>query len=198
MVIFGHKILGFAAVSLVATLSLGACTTVEGTNALTDIGTFEREVATSTLQGLGMVPRTSKETLKTQRAPLVLPKDKTALPPPQEEKLAALLPEDSDKVQIDASNLTEEELSRLRNARVVDLNTVSGRPLTDAESRKLTARMTAARLKAKKSNRPLFLPPEDYYTTTSAGQDLICLAENGDLVTLSDPACPPEIRAALQ
>lgn len=194
---FTSRVISFASAAFIAGLGLSACTTVEGTNALTDIATFEREVAINTLQGLGVVPQESKESLKTPRAPLVLPKDGKALPAPQEEKLASLLPEDSDKVQIDASNLTEEELRRLRNARVVDLQTVSGRPLTEAETNKLTARMTAARLKSVKSKRPLYLPPEDYYTITSSGQDLICLAANGDLVKLDDPACPPEIRAAL-
>lgn len=192
-----RKLVGFAAASLLAAISLGACTTVEGTNALTDVATFEREVATSTLQGLGMVPKETKETIKTPRAPLVLPKDNKALPAPASRKLASALPQDSDKVQIDTSNLTEDDLRRLRNARVVDLNTVSGRPLTDVETQKLTARMTADRLKAKKSSRALFLPPEEYYTIV-AGQDLICLADNGDLVPLDDPACPPAIRDALQ
>ncbi|UJQ95875.1 hypothetical protein [Mariluticola halotolerans] len=187
---------GFAAALLFASFALSACTTVEGTNALVDASTFEREVANQTLQGLGMMPKEKKPMIETPRAPLVLPKDKNALPPPTEET-AGLLPEDSDKVQIDASNLTEDELRRLRNARVVDLRSVSGRPLTETESRQLTARMTAARLKAKASSRPLFLPPDEYFTTVG-GQDLVCLAENGDLVTLDDPACPPELRAALQ
>ena len=35
---------GLASLGLVLALALGACTTVEGTNALTDVGTFEREV----------------------------------------------------------------------------------------------------------------------------------------------------------
>ncbi len=192
-----RKIVALGAVSLLATMSLGACTTVEGTNALTDVATFEREVATSTLQGLGMVPKETKPVIKTPRAPLVLPKDNNVLPEPGEVKLASVLPEDSDKVQIDTTNLSEDDLRRLRNARVVDLNTISGRPLTDVETQKLTARMTADRLKAKKSSRPLFLPPEEYYTIVG-GKDLICLAANGDLVQLDDPQCPPEIRAALQ
>lgn len=194
---FTSKVLGIASVALVAGVGLGACTTVEGTNALSDIGTFEREVAINTLEGLGIVPQKTKEPIKTPRAPLVLPKDGQSLPTPQEQKLASLLPEDSDKVQIDASNLTEEEIKRLRNARVVDLTTQSGRPLTEAETRKLTARMTAERIKAGKTKRPLYLPPEHYYTVTTSGQDLVCLAANGDLVKLDDPTCPPEIRAAL-
>lgn len=194
---FTSRVIGFASAAVIAALSLGACTTVEGTNALTDLTTFEREVAINTLQGLGVVPQKTKASLKTPRAPLVLPKDDKSLPPPQEQKLAALLPEDSDKVQIDASNLTQDEIKRLRNARVVDLHTISGRPLTESESIKLTSRMTAARLKSNKAKRPLHLPPEHYYTITSSGQDLICLAANGDLVKLDNPACPPEIRAAL-
>ena len=46
---------------LLLSAGLGACTTVEGTNALTDVGTFEREVATETLKGLGMVPQETKK-----------------------------------------------------------------------------------------------------------------------------------------
>jgi len=187
---------GFAAAVLFASFALSACTTVEGTNALVDPSTFEREVANQTLQGLGMMPKDKKPMIETPRAPLVLPKDESVLPVPTKQT-ADLLPEDSDKVQIDASNLTEDELRRLRNARVVDLRALSGRPLTEAESKQLTARMTAARLKAKTSSRPLFLPPDEYFTTVG-GQDLVCLANNGDLVTLEDPACPPELRAALQ
>lgn len=187
-----------AATGLLAALGLGACTTVEGTNALTDVATFEREVATETLKGLGVVPRESKKPVETPRAPLALPKDQDRLPQPQESRVASL-PEDSDKVQIDASNLSEEDIRRLRNARVMDVRTLSGRPLTDAESRQLRARMERARLEARPGNveKPLYLPPDEYFTTVN-GQDTVCLAENGDLVPLDDPACPPEIKAALQ
>lgn len=197
MSILGFRRTGFVATALFVAFGLGACTTVEGTNALVDAQTFEREVANETLQGLGMLPRKGKPSIKSARAPLVLPKDTASLPSPRKSDTADLLPEDSDKVQIDVTNLTEEDLRRLRNARVVDLRTYAGRPLTEAETKQLTARMTAARLKAKKSSRPLYLPPDDYFTTIS-GQDLICLAANGDLVPLDDSACPPEIRAALQ
>lgn len=196
MSILGFRRTGFVATALFLAFGLGACTTVEGTNALVDAQTFEREVANETLQGLGMLPRKGKPIIKSARAPLVLPKDTASLPAPKKSN-EDLLPEDSDKVQIDATNLTKEDLRRLRNARVVDLRTYAGRPLTEVETRQLTARMTAARLKAKKSSRPLYLPPDDYFTTIG-GQDLICLAANGDLVPLDDPACPPEIRAALQ
>ena len=92
------------------------------------------------------------------------------------------------------TGLTEEELKRLRNARVVDLRTVSGRPLTEDETRQLTARMPAARLKA--GPRPLYLPPEEYFTTVN-GTDLVCAAPDGTLVTLDDKRCPEEIRRAL-
>lgn len=181
---------------LLLAFGLGACTTVEGTNALVDIGTFEREVATETLKGLGVIERENKEVIKTPRAPLVLPKDKSSLPAPTVAK-TDLLPEDSDQVQIDATGLTEEDLTRLRNARVVDLRALSGRPLTEVESRQLTARMKAARIAITQSvARPLYLPPDEYFTTVG-GLELICLAENGDLVPLTDPRCPPAIREAL-
>ncbi len=189
--------LALAASALVLALSLGGCVTVEGTNALVNAETFEREVATETLKGLGVIDRENKEVLKTPRAPLALPKDSSMLPPPTVTS-TALLPEDSDNVQIDASGLTEEDIKRLRNARVVDLRTLSGRPLTEAESRKLIARMQAARIELSQNvARPLYLPADEYFTVFG-DVNLICLAKNGDLVSLKDPRCPPEIRAALQ
>lgn len=177
-------------------LGLAACTTIEGTNALVDVGTFEREVASETLKGLGMLDRKEKAVIKTPRAPLALPANTANLPAPKTAS-ADLLPIDSDKVQIDASGLSEEDIKRLRNARVVDLRTISGRPLTKEESRKLVARMKAARISLSQNiERPLYLPPDEYFTTIG-GVDLICLAENGDLVSLEDPRCPPAIRDAL-
>lgn len=187
--------IGFLSLALLLGLAVSACTTTEGTNAMTDFGTFEREVMTSTLQGLGMIERQEKEQSNTRRAPLVLPKQTATLPPPVAETKTALLPADSSNVQIDTSGLSEEDLKRLRNARVVDLRTLSGRPLTDVEARQLTARMTAAQLKT--GPRPLYLPPEEYFTVVG-GQDMVCLAKNGDLVPLSDKSCPSEIRKALQ
>jgi hypothetical protein len=186
---------GLLSLALLASLGLSACTTTEGTNAMTDFGTFEREVMTSTLVGLGGIPREEKEEPKSARAPLVLPKDTRSLPPPTTTRTADLLPEDSSKVQIDASNLSEADLARLRNAKVVDLRTLSGRPLTDAEAQQLTARMTAAQLKP--GARPLYLPPDEYFSTV-AGTDLICLAKNGDLVPVDSKQCPPEIQKALK
>ena len=179
---------------LIVALALGACTTTEGTNALTDFGTFEREVMTSSLQGLGVIDREEKEETDHRRAPLALPKDNGALPAPREETLVAGLPEDSDRVQIDTSGLSEDDIKRLRNARVVDLRTLSGRPLTDEETRQLTARMTAARLKS--GPRPLYLPPEEYFTNIE-GTDLVCMSKAGVLVPVSHKDCPYEIKEAI-
>lgn len=185
---------GLLVAGLVLSLGLGACTTTEGTNALTDIATFEREVAIETMQGMGMMEREQKNEDLSPRGPLVMPKT-AALPPPQQgSQNAALLPEDSSKVRIDASGLSQDDISRLRNARVVDNYTLDGRPLTEEETRKLTARMTAARRAS--GPRPLYMPPVEYFTTVK-GQDTVCLAQNGDLVPLNDPSCPPEIRRAL-
>ncbi len=179
-----------------AIASLSACVTAEGTNALVDFTTFEREVATETLKGLGMLERENKEVIKTPRAPLALPNDTNVLPTPKAAN-EELLPKDSDKVQIDASGLTEADIKQLRNARVVDLRTLGGRPLTEVESRKLIARMKAARISmSQKIERPLYLPSDEYFVTVG-GVELICLAENGDLVSLKDPRCPPAIRDAL-
>ena len=187
---------GLLSLALLVGLGLSACTTTEGTNAMTDFGTFEREVMTSTLQGFGMIDREEKEETNQRRAPLVMPKTASLpAPAPTERSTVAMLPEDSDNVQIDTSNLSEQDLKRLRNARVVDLRTLSGRPLTDSEAKQLTARMTAAQLKS--GPRPLYLPPDEYFTTVR-GQDMVCLAPNGDLVPLNDKACPDEIRRALK
>jgi hypothetical protein len=177
-------------------LVLAGCTTTEGTNALQDAGTFEREVLTSTLRGVGVLNKQTKPDDETTRAPLVLPRSTASLPAPTQ-GAATQLPPDSSNVQIDTSNLSDADLQRLRNARVVDLRSLGGRPLTDAESAQLTARMTAANMQVTaNANRPLYLPPDEYFSTVG-GQDLVCLAANGSLVKLDDPNCPPEIRAAL-
>jgi hypothetical protein len=191
---------GLAALGLVLALALGACTTVEGTNALTDPGTFEREVLNTTARGVGLIPgETPKEDLTQARAPLALPKSGQALPAPTVEVAAAQLPKDSDSVQIDASNLTEADMQRLRNARVVDLRSVSGRPLTEEETRALTARMRAANMAVTVNNakRPLYMPPDEYFTRVG-NADLVCAAPNGTLVSLKDPQCPEAVRKALQ
>lgn len=194
----GKRIGQFAAISVAGLMfaALGACTTVEGTNAFTDVGTFEREVMTSTLQGVGIIPQDNKPELESPRAPLVLPADSDSLPPPTESRVAEL-PEDSDTVQIDAAGISEADLQRLRNARVVDMRSVSGRPLSEEETRQLQSRMQAGGISTRQGDRPLYLPPDEYFTTVN-NQDTVCLAANGDLVPLNDPACPPEIRAALQ
>lgn len=180
---------------LMAMLSVSACTTTEGTSAMTDFGTFEREVMTSTLEGVGIIDRKKKEETNQRRAPLVLPKDASTLPPPRDEVQVAALPEDSDSVRIDTTGLTDEDLKRLRNARVVDLHTLSGRPLTEAETRQLTARMTAARLPGAAS-RPLYMPPEEYFTHVE-GQELVCMTKKGDLVPVNHKDCPYEIKEAI-
>lgn len=177
--------------------ALAACTTVEGTNALTDFGTFEREVMTSTVQGLGLVPQAADKEDPNARAPLVLPRDTSALPPPTQ-SAAAQLPADNANPRIDTAGLSAADIQRLRNARVVDLNTYSGRPLTEAEAKALTARMTAAGVNVSTSNqRPLYLPPERYFTVVG-GRDMVCQAPGGQLVPLDDPRCPEEIRRALR
>lgn len=186
---------GLISAALLLGLAVSACTTTEGTSAVSDFGTFEREVMTSTLQGLGMIDRQEKEESNQRRAPLVLPKETASLPAPEAETEAAMLPEDSNNVQIDTAGLTEEDIKRLRNARVVDLRTLAGRPLTDVEAKQLTAQMTAAQIKG--GPRPLYLPPEEYFTVVG-GKDMVCLAKNGDLVPLNDKACPEEIRKALK
>src|SRR5690606_30439862 len=131
-----------------------------------DAGTFEREVMTSTLQGLSMVPKGQKSETLEARGPLVLPKPGSGAPAPRTESKVAMLPVDSNKVQIDASSLSEADMQRLRNARVVDLRSLSGRPLTDVEARQLTARMNAANMATSgNTKKPLYIPPDEYFTS---------------------------------
>jgi hypothetical protein len=189
----GRRLAALAAILLVS-LGLSACTTTEGTNAFTDVGTFEREVLNTTAAGVGLIPKTVKPDPTNTRGPLVLPKDGAPLPAPTTDTVTAQLPVDSDKSQIDTTGLSQEDISRLRRSRVVDVNTPDGRPLTDEEIQKLTSRMKAVSLKQKRS---IFVPPEQYFEMTGNKEDLVCLAKNGDLVPVNDPSCPLEIRKAL-
>ena len=54
-----RRTVSVTAILLVAA-GLSACTTTEGTNAFTDIATFEREVMTSTARGVGLIPKEEK------------------------------------------------------------------------------------------------------------------------------------------
>jgi hypothetical protein len=182
-----------AAILLVA-VGLSACTTTEGTNAFTDFGTFEREVMTSTAQGVGLVPQEVKPDPTNMRGPLVLPKGGQALPAPTEDTAVAMLPEDSAAVKVDTTGLTEADLARAKRTKVVSLQTPDGRPLTQAELKALTSRMKEFRLSKQRS---IFTPPEQYFSVSSNQQDLVCLAASGELVSVNDPECPPEIRTAL-
>ena len=190
----GQRALGLAIVLLTG-VGLSACTTTEGTNAFTDIGTFEREVMNPTAAGLGIIPTPEAKPDPTNaRAPLVMPKKGEALPAPTEDVATTMLPEDSNDVKVDVAGLSEADLLRAKRTKVVDINTPDGRPLTAAELKQLTARMKDFRLTSKRS---IYTPPEEYFTVTANQVDLVCLARNGDLVSVNDPACPPEIRAAL-
>lgn len=186
--------------SLGIALTLAACTTVEGTNALTDFGTFEREVMTTTARGVGLLPgETPKEDLTNARAPLVLPASGQALPAPQVAAAAAQLPTNSDTVRVDTTNLTEADLTRLRNAKVVDLRSVAGRPLTEQETRTLVARMQAANrdVSTRNGKRPLYMPPDEYFTRVGSA-DLVCATPGGELVSINDPKCPESVRKAIR
>jgi hypothetical protein len=189
----GRRTVSVAAILLVAA-GLSACTTTEGTNAFTDFGTFEREVMTSTAQGVGLVPKEEKPDPTNPRGPLVLPKSGQALPAPTEGTAVAMLPEDSNTVKVDTTGLSEADLLRAKRTKVVSLQTPDGRPLTASELRALTARMKEYRISRERS---IFTPPEEYFSVSSNQQDLVCLAANGELVSVNDPACPPEIRKAL-
>jgi hypothetical protein len=189
----GRRSASLAAILLIAG-GLAACTTTEGTNAFTDVATFEREVMTSTAQGLGLVPQDVKPDPTNPRGPLVLPKSGQALPAPKEDTAVAMLPEDSSTVKVDTSGLSEADLARAKRTKVVTLSTPDGRPLTQAEIKALTARMKEYRISKERS---IYTPPEQYFSVNANQQDLVCLAADGDLVSVNDPACPPEIRKAL-
>lgn len=195
--VFGMSRVTLAAAAVLLTMALGACTTEEGTNAFENPATFERSVMTSTMQGLDLIPQDEKPVTGDQRAPLVMPKQTAVLPPPTTGN-SGLLPEDSSKVKLNTAGLSDADIRRLRDARVVDLRSLNGRQLTDNEQRQLIARLGAANLSAQSSaaDRPLILPPPQYFTTYK-GKNLICLAANGELVALNDPACPEKIRKAL-
>ncbi|WP_046144401.1 hypothetical protein [Devosia soli] len=189
---------GLAGLALAATLALGACTTVEGTNALTDVGTFEREVLNTTARGVGLIPgEAAKEEPTQARAPLVLPRD-GSLPAPTTQVVSAQLPVNSNTVQVDTSKLSEADLARLRSAKVVDLRSLSGRPLTAEEARALTARMSAAGMQVTAATgRPLYLPPDEYFTRVGDA-NLICRTPAGEFVPLNDQRCPEQVRKALR
>jgi hypothetical protein len=172
---------------------------MEGTNAMTDFGTFEREVLNETARGVGLVPGNApKEDLTSARAPLVLPRDTSSLPVPTTQVAAAQLPANSDTVQIDTTGLSAADIETMRKARVVDMRTLGGRPLTEAEARQLTAQMQQANMPVSANNqRPLYLPPAEYFTRVGDAQ-LVCRAASGELVSLRDERCPADVRRALQ
>jgi len=183
-----------AALLLVAT-GLAACTTTEGTNAFTDIGTFEREVLDPTAQGIGLIPKTVKPDPTNPRGPLVMPKSTAVLPPPTTDTTTvAALPVDASQPKIDTAGLNNTDIEKLRHVRVVSLDTPDGRPLTADELKKLTGKMKAFQLQQKRS---IFVPPEQYFTVAAGQQNLVCLSTKGDLVPVSDPTCPDSIKKAL-
>ncbi len=128
-----------------------------------------------------------------------MPKSTAQLPAPSSDGTAvASLPADSNNPEINTNGLTQADLNHLRDARVIDLSSLSGRPLTDVERRQLTARMQAANMQVSSTNsRPLTLPPVSYYSDYK-GKDLVCLAKDGTLVSLSDAKCPDDIKKAMQ
>src|SRR3569833_2990594 len=116
----GRRAAVSAAIKLVALLSplllpaLAGCTTAEGTNAFATPATFEREVMTSTLQGLDIIPQTEKKPDDETRAPLVMPKQTAQLPTPTKAGAASSLPADSNNPQINTAGLSQADLDKLR------------------------------------------------------------------------------------
>jgi hypothetical protein len=128
----------------------------------------------------------------------VLPKQTAELPPPTSNNpVAAALPADSIDPKISTAGLTQADLARLRDARVIDLTSLNGRPLTDKERHQLAAQIAAADVAANPDSRPLTLPPASYFTSYK-GVNSVCKAADGTLVSLSDPRCPEKIQHALR
>jgi hypothetical protein len=147
-----------------------------------------------TAQGLGLIPAPVKPDPTNPRGPLVMPKNTSVLPPPETDTKVAALPVDNAQPQVDTNGLSSSDIDRIRHVRVVDVNTPDGRPLTAAELQKLTGKMKGYTLTSKRS---IFTPPEQYFSVAAGQKDLVCLAKNGDLVSVNDPNCPLEIRNAL-
>jgi hypothetical protein len=187
-----------ALVALLTLPALAACTTAEGTNALVSPSTFEHEVMDPTLQGLDIIPPDAAKPDPRPRGPLVLPKSTAQLPTPT---VAAplSLPADSASPQMSTAGLSQADINNLKNAKVIDLQSANGRPLTDAERKQLAARLAAANVKvaAVNGNRPLTLPPVSYFTQFH-GTTAVCKAQDGSLVSLTDSRCPQKIRDALK
>jgi hypothetical protein len=183
------------AIMLLVSAGLSACTTTEGTNAFTSPQTFENEVIDPMAAGIGLIPRPpAKPDPTNPRGPLVMPRDTKVLPPPEKETTFAALPADSNTPKVDTSGMSQEDIARLKHVRVVDISTPDGRPLTAAELKQLLGRMKDFTLSGKRS---LFTPPEQYFSLTGGQQDFVCLAKNGNIVSVSDPSCPVEVRNAL-
>lgn len=194
---FGARRLVLAGAMLSVAAALSACTTIEGTNAVADIGTFEREVGQETLKGLGMIPRETKEPIKTPRGLLALPKSGAPVGAPTEAVDVGVLPEDSDTPKIDMAGLTQADVERIRKIVVFDGRADSGRKLTEAEIAQVTKKISSGNLRLISNSGPLWVPDESYFTMSVNGQDAVCLAPNGDLVPIDDPKCPAAIRAQL-
>ena len=162
-------------------------------------GTFEREVGQETLKGLGVIPRETKAPIKTPRGKLALPKEGVVMPPPSKETETAMIPTDHDRAKLDTTGLTDEDVTRIRSIIVFDGIADSGRKLTNAEIAQVTKNIESGKLRINNASAPLWVPDQSYFSVSSVGgQDAVCLAPNGDLVPLEDPACPPEIKKKLQ
>jgi hypothetical protein len=178
--------------------ALGACTTDEGTNALVSPYAFEHEVMDPTLQGLDILPPDPSKPPPKPRAPLVMPKQTAQLPQPAARNpAAAALPTDSTDPKISTAGLSQADLARLRDARVIDLSSLNGRALTDSERRQLAAQLAAANKQGNPGSRPLTLPPASYFASYK-GANAVCKAADGTLVALNDPRCPDKIQHALR
>jgi hypothetical protein len=125
-----------------------------------------------------------------------MPGNTAALPQPTQDNSELFIPTDSDQVTIDTAGLTNEDLRLLGRVRVVEEDDpYANRLPEEREFRRMVEQMQAYR-GMQTGQRPIDMPPERYFTTVDE-DELVCLAANGDLVSISDPACPSSIRQAL-
>jgi hypothetical protein len=158
-------------------LGLAACTTTEGTNAFSDIGTFEREVMSETLRGMACCSSASRRMRTSIRAarsccpnPTPIFRRRHEKTDTAEARCRSIRQQGADRRD---RNLSEADIAPAQGARGRPLRIVDGRPLTE-EARQDHPQDEGG--KASPGARPLYLPPEEYFTTVK-GQDIVCLAK---------------------
>ena len=158
---------GLLTAGLLLGLGLSACTTTEGTNALSDIGTFEREVLTETMKGMGVHGARGEGGAPSAAARWFCPRPARCLRRTEASRRRAAAQDFDQRSDRHLQPLGGRPAAPAQRPGRRPAHPL-GPPLTDVEAKQLTARMTAAKLNG--GPRPLYLPPEEYFTTVK-GQD---------------------------